>query len=100
MASPAGWLGPPVYEHSPGLAFVLLFLLSWIGHALGGFAAYAADEVLHHHDHRLLNIHHVRDMPFDVPPYDWIFLAVGGVSFSLIWLLLGGGNRELPPTRA
>jgi len=34
-----------LYEHSLGLAFVLLFLLAWVGHALGGFAAYAADEV-------------------------------------------------------
>ena len=51
-------------------------------------------------DHHLLNIHHVRDMPFHVPAYDWIFLAVGGVGFSLIGLLLARGNRELPPTRA
>ena len=35
-------------------------------------------------DHHLLNIHHVRDMPLHVPAYDWIFLAVGGVGFSLI----------------
>jgi Domain of unknown function (DUF6766) len=41
-----GWI-LRLYEHSLGLAFVLLFLLSWIGHALGGFADYAADEVLH-----------------------------------------------------
>jgi hypothetical protein len=30
------------------LAFILLFLLSWVGHAVGGFSAYAADEALHH----------------------------------------------------
>src|SRR6187431_1706543 len=42
-----GWI-LRLYEHSLGLAFVLLFLISWIGHALGGFADYAADEVLHH----------------------------------------------------
>jgi len=41
-----GWI-LRLYEHSLGLAFVLLFLLSWIGHALGGFAAFAADEALH-----------------------------------------------------
>jgi len=51
-------------------------------------------------DHHLLNIHHVRDMPFHVLAYDWIFLAVGGVGFSLIGLLLARGNRQLPPTRA
>lgn len=41
-----GWV-LRLYEHSLGLAFVLLFLLTWVGHALGGFAAYAADQVTH-----------------------------------------------------
>jgi hypothetical protein len=41
-----GWV-LRLYEHSLGLAFVVLFLVSWIGHALGGFAEYAADQVAH-----------------------------------------------------
>jgi Domain of unknown function (DUF6766) len=41
-----GWI-LSIYEHSLGLAFILLFGISWIGHALGGFAAFAADEVSH-----------------------------------------------------
>ena len=41
-----GWV-LQIYQHSLGIAFVLLFLLSWTGHALGGFAAYVADETLH-----------------------------------------------------
>ena len=41
-----GWL-LRLYEYSLGLAFVLLFLLSWVGHALGGHAEYAADQVAH-----------------------------------------------------
>jgi hypothetical protein len=41
-----GWI-LRLYEHSLGLVFVLLFLISWAGHALGGFSEYAADEVLH-----------------------------------------------------
>jgi Domain of unknown function (DUF6766) len=41
-----GWvLG--LYEHSLGLAFILLFLTSWIGHALGGFAEYAEEQAAH-----------------------------------------------------
>ena len=32
-------------------------------------------------DHQLLELHHVRDMPVDVPAYDWVFLGVGGVVF-------------------
>lgn len=39
-------------------------------------------------DHHLLNLHHVRDMPVHVPLYDWVFLAVAGVGFTLAgWLL-------------
>ena len=41
-----GWV-LRLYEHSLGLAFVLLFLISWAGHALGGYATYAADAALH-----------------------------------------------------
>ena len=51
-------------------------------------------------DHHLLNIHHVRDMPLHVPLYDWIFLAVGGVGFSVIGLLLARGTRQLAPPGA
>jgi hypothetical protein len=43
-----GWI-LRIYEHSLGLAFVLLFLLAWAGHAFGGFKEYAADEITHHH---------------------------------------------------
>jgi len=42
-----GWV-LRIYEHSLGLAFILLFLISWIGHAVGGFAEYAADQAAHH----------------------------------------------------
>jgi hypothetical protein len=41
-----GWV-LRLYEHSLGLTFILLFLVSWVGHALGGFAEYAADQVEH-----------------------------------------------------
>jgi hypothetical protein len=41
-----GWiLG--VYENSLGLAFVFLFLISWVGHAFGGYAAFADDQQAH-----------------------------------------------------
>ena len=42
-----GWI-LRLYEHSLGLAFILLFLFSWVGHALGGFSEFAADEARHH----------------------------------------------------
>lgn len=42
-----GWI-LRLYEHSLGLAFVLLFLIAWAGHAIGGFMEYAADQMAHH----------------------------------------------------
>ena len=41
-----GWV-LRLYEHSLGLAFVLLFVLSWIGHAVGGFLEFADDRAAH-----------------------------------------------------
>ena len=41
-----GWI-LRLYEHSLGLVFVLLFLIAWVGHALGGFADFADDQVTH-----------------------------------------------------
>jgi hypothetical protein len=41
-----GWV-MILYEHSLGLAFLLLFLVSWIGHAIGGFFEYVDDQVAH-----------------------------------------------------
>ena len=41
-----GWV-LRIYENSLGLAFVLLFLISWVGHALGGYSEFASDQVEH-----------------------------------------------------
>jgi hypothetical protein len=41
-----GWI-LRVYENSLGLAFVLLFLVSWVGHAAGGFAEFVDDQLTH-----------------------------------------------------
>jgi hypothetical protein len=41
-----GWI-LRVYENSLGLAFVVLFLISWAGHALGGYSAFASEEIEH-----------------------------------------------------
>ena len=41
-----GWI-LRVYENSLGLAFVLMFLLSWAGHAWGGYHAFNADQTEH-----------------------------------------------------
>jgi uncharacterized membrane protein len=39
-------------------------------------------------DHHLLNLHHVRDLPYHVLAYDWLFLTFGGVGFLIAGALL------------
>jgi len=39
-------------------------------------------------DHHVLELHHVRDLPFHVPVYDWLFLAIAGVGFIIVGRLL------------
>jgi hypothetical protein len=41
-----GWV-LRLYEHSLGLAFVALFLASFVGHILGGYVDYASDRAAH-----------------------------------------------------
>jgi len=41
-----GWI-LRLYENSLGLAFVMLFLIAWFGHAAGGYFDYAGDQVVH-----------------------------------------------------
>ncbi len=42
-----GGIALRLYENSLGLAFVLLFLLSWAGHAAGGFSEYRQESIEH-----------------------------------------------------
>jgi uncharacterized membrane protein len=39
-------------------------------------------------DHHLLQIHHVRDLPFHIPAYDFLFLAVAGFGFVAVGFAL------------
>jgi hypothetical protein len=41
-----GWI-LTLYEHSLGLAFFLLFVVSWLGHIAGGWAEYRSAQALH-----------------------------------------------------
>jgi hypothetical protein len=41
-----GWV-LKIYEHSLGLALFLLFLASWVGHVLGGWAEFRSEQALH-----------------------------------------------------
>jgi hypothetical protein len=95
-----GWV-LRVYEHSLGLAFVLLFLLSWLGHALGGYAEYAADEALHGQPHPELADYLTSSRFWFESFQNWQseFLAIA----SMVWLavyLRQRGSPESKPVHA
>lgn len=91
-----GWI-LRVYEHSLGLAFILLFVLSWIGHAVGGFAHYAAEQVAHH-EPRPTFIEYVKSAQFWFESFqNWQseFLAIA----SMVWLAVYLRQRWSPESK-
>jgi Domain of unknown function (DUF6766) len=91
-----GWI-LTLYEHSLGLAFVLLFLVSWAGHALGGFAEYSADEQLHHQPPPAL-IDYLTSSRFWFESFqNWQseFLAIA----SMVWLAVYLRQRWSPESK-
>jgi hypothetical protein len=91
-----GWI-LRLYEHSLGLAFILLFLLSWAGHALGGFAEYAADQALHYQP-RPTFIDYITSPRFWFESFqNWQseFLAIA----SMVWLAVYLRQRWSPESK-
>ena len=91
-----GWV-LRLYEHSLGLAFVLLFLLSWVGHALGGYAVFAADEVLHGQRHPVLRDYLTSSRFWFESFQNWQseFLAIA----SMVWLAVYLRQRYSPESK-
>jgi hypothetical protein len=86
-----------VYEHSLGLAFVMLFVASWIGHALGGFATYVADEAAHQQP-RPSPAHYLTSARFWFESFqNWQseFLAIA----SMVWLAVYLRQRWSPESK-
>ena len=95
-----GWV-LRIYEHSLGLAFVLLFVVSWLGHALGGYAEYAADEALHRQPHPTLGEYLTSSRFWFESFQNWQseFLSIA----SMVWLavyLRQRGSPESKPVHA
>jgi hypothetical protein len=91
-----GWI-MRLYEHSLGLAFVLLFLLAWVGHALGGFAEYAADQVTHHQPRPALTDYLTSARFWFESFQNWQseFLAIA----SMVWLAVYLRQRWSPESK-
>ena len=86
-----------LYEHSLGLAFIGLFLLAWIGHALGGFSEYAADEALHHQPPPMLSDYLTSSRFWFESFQNWQseFLAIA----SMVWLAVYLRQRWSPESK-
>jgi hypothetical protein len=91
-----GWV-LRLYEHSLGLAFVLLFLVAWVGHALGGFAVYAADQVAHHQPPPTLTDYLMSPRFWFESFQNWQseFLAIA----SMVWLAVYLRQRWSPESK-
>ena len=91
-----GWI-LRLYEHSLGLAFVLLFLIAWVGHALGGFAEYAADQVTHHQPRPALTDYLMSARFWFESFQNWQseFLAIA----SMVWLAVYLRQRWSPESK-
>jgi len=91
-----GWI-LRLYEHSLGLAFVLLFLFAWVGHALGGFAEYAADQVTHRQPRPALTDYLMSARFWFESFQNWQseFLAIA----SMVWLAVYLRQRWSPESK-
>jgi hypothetical protein len=91
-----GWV-LRLYEHSLGLTFILLFLVAWVGHALGGFAEYAADHVEHGQARPTLSDYLVSARFWFESFQNWQseFLAIA----SMVWLAVYLRQRWSPESK-
>jgi len=91
-----GWI-LRLYENSLGLAFVLLFLIAWVGHALGGFAEYADDQVAHGLPRPVFTVYLMSPRFWFESFQNWQseFLAIA----SMVWLAVYLRQRRSPESK-
>jgi hypothetical protein len=91
-----GWV-LRLYEHSLGLAFVALFVVSWCGHVAGGFADYAEDSQAHGAQAPTLGDYLTSSRFWFESFQNWQseFLAIG----SMVWLAVYLRQRYSPESK-
>jgi hypothetical protein len=91
-----GWV-LRLYEHSLGLAFVLLFLVSFVGHALGGYAVYASEQLSHQQPRPTLSDYLASSEFWFQSFQNWQseFLAIA----SMVWLAVYLRQRWSPESK-
>jgi hypothetical protein len=77
-----------LYERSLGLAFVVLFLGAWAGHAMGGFVEFREDQISHHHPAPPLAEYLVSARFWFESFQNWQseFLAIGAMVYLSVYL--------------
>ena len=88
-----------VYEHSLSLAFLLLFLVSFIFHAVGGAGEYNEDQREHGRRERVTTLEYMGTSQFwfeSLQNWQSEFLAVGSMVVLTI-LLRERGSKESKP---
>ncbi len=92
-----GWV-LRVYEHSLGLALFLLFLLSWLGHALGGWRAFAASESWHGRPEPALQDYVTSQLFWFESFQNWQseFLSVAAMVWLAVYLRQRGSPESKP----
>jgi hypothetical protein len=95
-----GWV-LRLYQHSLGITFALLFVLSWIGHALGGWTDYRDERIAHGHPTSSLSTYLLSARFWFESFQNWQseFLAIA----SMVWLtvyLRQRGSPESKPVHA
>ena len=91
-----GWI-LRLYEHSLGLVFVLLFVVSWAGHAAGGFFAFADEQLAHGKGHPAFRDYVLSARFWFQSFQNWQseFLAIA----SMVWLAVYLRQRWSPESK-
>ena len=88
-----------LYEHSLSLAFLLLFLLSFLAHAAGGAREYNQDQAEHGSAERVTTLQYMATSRFwfeSLQNWQSEFLAVGLMVVLTIWLRQKGSPESKP----
>ncbi len=93
-----GWI-LKVYEHSLSLAFLLLFLIAFVFHAVGGAGQYNEDQKEHGRPERVTTLEYMRTSQFwfeSLQNWQSEFLAVGSMVVLTIFLRERGSKESKP----
>ena len=87
-----------LYEHSLGLTFLVLFLGSWAGHAVGGFAEYREDQRAHGRDAGPLSAYVTSTRFWFESWQNWQseFLAIAAMVWLSVYLRQRGSPESKP----